>query len=102
MVFWFPETYNFLVISNNEVKLAFLWLALFPTALGYLTWTFAVGYYGANKASLFLYLIAPISLIINYLWYDKEPSLQTIIGGLIIITSLALTFYMQNRSKILS
>ena len=102
MVFWFPETYNFLIISNNEVKLAFLWLALFPTALGYLTWTFAVGYYGANKASLSLYLIAPISLIINYLWYDKEPSLQTIIGGLIIITSLALTFYMQNRNKILN
>ena len=102
MVFWFPETYNFLLISNNEVKLAFLWLALFPTALGYLTWTFAVGYYGANKASLSLYLIAPISLIINYLWYDKEPSLQTIIGGLIIITSLALTFYMQNRNKILN
>jgi drug/metabolite transporter (DMT)-like permease len=102
MVFWFPETYNFLLISNNEVKLAFLWLALFPTALGYLTWTFAVGYYGANKASLSLYLIAPISLIINYLWYDIEPSLQTIIGGLIIITSLALTFYMQNRNKILN
>ena len=102
MVFWFPETYNFLLISNNEVKLAFLWLALFPTALGYLTWTFAVGYYGANKASLSLYLIAPISLIINYLWYDKEPSLQTIIGGLIIITSLALTFYMQNRNKVLN
>jgi drug/metabolite transporter (DMT)-like permease len=102
MVFWFPETYNFLLISNYEVKLAFLWLALFPTALGYLTWTFAVGYYGANKASLSLYLIAPISLIINYLWYDKEPSLQTIIGGLIIITSLALTFYMQNRNKILN
>ena len=102
MVFWFPETYNFLLISNNEVKLAFLWLALFPTALGYLTWTFAVGYYGANKASLSLYLIAPISLIINYLLYDKEPSLQTIIGGLIIITSLALTFYMQNRNKILN
>jgi drug/metabolite transporter (DMT)-like permease len=102
MVFWFPETYNFLLISNNEVKLAFLWLALFPTALGYLTWTFAVGYYGANKASLSLYLIAPISLIINYLWYDKEPSLQTIIGGLIIIKSLALTFYMQNKNKILN
>ena len=100
MVFWFPETYNFIMISDNEVKLAFLWLALFPTALGYLTWTFSVGYYGANKASLSLYLIPPISLIINYLWYDKEPSLQTVLGGLIIITSLALTFYFQNKNMI--
>ena len=100
MLFWFPETYNFISQSNNEIKLTYLWLALFPTALGYLTWTYSVGYYGANKASLSLYLIPPISLIINYLWYDKEPSLQTVLGGLIIITSLALTFYFQNKNMI--
>jgi len=81
------------------VKLSFLWLALFPTALGYLTWTFSVGYYGANKASLSLYLIPPISIIINYFWYSKEPSLQTILGGMIIIVSVALTFYLQKKKN---
>jgi len=81
------------------VKLSFLWLALFPTALGYLTWTFSVGYYGANKASLSLYLIPPISIIINYFWYSKEPSLQTIFGGIIIIVSVALTFYLQKKTN---
>src|SRR5210317_1885018 len=99
LVFWFPETYQFIISSSNEVKLSFLWLALFPTALGYLTWTFSVGYYGANKASLSLYLIPPISIIINYFWYSKEPSLQTILGGMIIIFSVALTFYLQKKKN---
>ena len=71
MLFWFPETYDFISQSDNEIKLTYLWLALFPTALGYLTWTYSVGYYGANKASLFLYLIPPISIILNILWYEK-------------------------------
>ena len=50
MIFWFPETYYFIINSNSEVQIAFLWLSLFPTTIGYLTWTYAVGYFGANKA----------------------------------------------------
>jgi len=99
MLFWFPETYDFISESSNEIKLTYLWLALFPTALGYLTWTYSVGYYGANKASLFLYLIPPISIILNYLWYHKIPSLITIIGGFIILLSVFLTLFLQQKNK---
>ncbi len=100
MLFWFPETYNFISESSNEIKLTYLWLALFPTALGYLTWTYSVGFFGANKASLFLYLIPPVSIILNFLWYDKHPSIITILGGLIIILSVFLTlFFQQNINK---
>ena len=99
MLFWFPETYDFISRSSNEIKLTYLWLALFPTALGYLTWTYSVGYYGANKASLFLYLIPPISIILNYLWYQKNPSLFTIIGGLIILSSVFITLFLQQNKK---
>ena len=99
MLFWLPETYNFISHSSNDIKLTYLWLALFPTALGYLTWTYSVGYYGANKASLFLYLIPPISIILNYLWYQKIPSLITIIGGFIILQSVFLTLFLQQKNK---
>ncbi len=77
--------------------MAFLWLALFPTTIGYLTWTYTVGYYGANKASLFLYLIPPVSIILDYIWFKNEPSLYTILGGVIIILSVSLTLYFQDR-----
>lgn len=101
MLFWFPETYDFISQSSNEIKLTYFWLALFPTALGYLTWTYSVGYYGANKASLFLYLIPPISIILNFLWYGKNPSLFTIIGGTIILLSVFFTlFFQQKKNKI--
>ena len=97
MLFWFPETYNFISDASNEIKLTYLWLALFPTALGYLTWTYSVGVFGANKASLFLYLIPPVSIILNFLWYDKNPSIITILGGLIIILSVFLTLFFQHN-----
>ena len=97
MLFWFPETFNFISQSSNDIKFTYLWLAFFPTALGYLTWTYSVGYYGANKASLFLYLIPPISIILNFLWYQKNPSLITVIGGFIILLSVFLTLFFNKR-----
>ena len=97
MIFWFPETYETILLSTVEIKMAFLWLALFPTTVGYLTWTYTVGYYGANKASLFLYLIPPVSIILDYIWFKNEPSLYTILGGVIIILSVSLTLYFQDR-----
>ena len=97
MIFWFPETYETIVFSTFEIKMAFLWLAFFPTTIGYLTWTYTVGYYGANKASLFLYLIPPVSIILDYIWFKNEPSLYTILGGVIIILSVSLTLYFQDR-----
>ena len=100
MLFWFPEMYNFISQSSNDIKLTYLWLAFFPTALGYLTWTYSVGYYGANKASLFLYLIPPISILLNFLWYEKNPSFITIIGGFIILLSVFFTLFLQqNKNK---
>ena len=100
MLFWFPETFGFIINSTNEVRIAFLWLALFPTTIGYLTWTYTVGHFGANKASLFLYLIPPVSILLDFIWYDNAPSLYTIIGGLIIIVSVSLTLFLQNKKKL--
>ena len=99
MLFWFPEMYNFISQSSNDIKLTYLWFAFFPTALGYLTWTYSVGYYGANKASLFLYLIPPISILLNFLWYEKNPSLITILGGFIILLSVFFTLFLQQNKN---
>ena len=97
MLFWFPQTFNTVLLSTSDVKIAFMWLALFPTAIGYLTWTYTVGHFGANKASLFLYLIPPVSIVLDFLWYKNEPSLYTTMGGIIIILSVSLTFFFQNK-----
>ena len=100
MLFWLPETFELILLSTFDVKLAFLWLAVFPTAIGYLTWTYTVGHFGANKASLFLYLIPPVSIILDFIWYKNEPSLFTRVGGIIILISVSVTLFLQNKTKI--
>jgi len=53
-----------------------------------------VGYFGANKASFFLFLIPVFSIIIDYLFLENLPSLTTLLGGSLIISSVSVILYL--------
>ena len=94
MLFWFNSTLNSVSVLDEKSIFALVWLTLFPTLLGYYTWTCSVGYFGANKASFFLFLIPVFSIIIDYLFLENLPSLTTLLGGSLIISSVSVILYL--------
>ena len=58
---WLPSATAKLTTASHTTIGAVVALAVFPAALGYATWTYALGYFGAARASNFLYLIAPVA-----------------------------------------
>ena len=94
MLFWFNSTLNSVTGLDEKSILALVWLTLFPTLLGYYTWTYSVGYFGANKASFFLFLIPVFSIIIDYLFLQNLPSATTLLGGSLIISSVSIILYL--------
>ena len=94
MLFWFNSTLNSVSVLDEKSIFALVWLTLFPTLLGYYTWTYSVGYFGANKASFFLFLIPVFSIIIDYLFLENLPSLTTLLGGSLILSSVSVILYL--------
>ena len=94
MLFWFNSTLNSVSFLDEKSIFALVWLTLFPTLLGYYTWTYSVGYFGANKASFFLFLIPVFSIIIDYLFLENLPSLTTLLGGSLILSSVSVILYL--------
>ena len=94
MLFWFNSTLNSVSVLDEKSIFALVWLTLFPTLLGYYTWNYAVGYFGANKASFFLFLIPVFSIIIDYLFLENLPSLTTLLGGSLILSSVSIILYL--------
>ena len=94
MLFWFNSTFNSVSVLDEKSIFALVWLTLFPTLLGYYTWTYSVGYFGANKASFFLFLIPVFSIIIDYLFLENLPSLTTLLGGSLILSSVSVILYL--------
>ena len=87
---WLPEAVRMLAGASAAAWIAVIALGVFPAALGYATWTYALGHFGAARAANFLYLIAPLALCISFFLTGEIPGTQTILGGLLAIAGVAL------------
>ncbi len=87
---WLPGAASALTTASYATIGAVVALAVFPAALGYATWTFALGYFGAARASNFLYLIAPVATALAFLFTGDVPGSQTLAGGALAIAGVVI------------
>lgn len=78
-----------LTVSPLEIY-AVLYLALVPTVIGFLSWSFALSRAPASRVSSFLYLQPVFACLIAWLWLARVPSWLTIIGGIFAIGGVIL------------
>ena len=78
--------------SNITVNLLVVFMGIFPAALAYLAWSYALA--KAKKTvhvTVFSYLIPFISALIAYIWLRETLSIFTLAGGLVIIAGMIMT-----------
>ncbi|MEU4995894.1 DMT family transporter [Streptomyces sp. NPDC021622] len=67
-----------------------VYLGLLPSALGFVTWGYAVSRYTVAGATGALYLVPPVALAVAFVWLGETPRPVELIGGLISITGVVL------------
>jgi drug/metabolite transporter (DMT)-like permease len=65
-------------------------LGVLPAAIGYATWAYALGYFGATRAANFLYLVPAVATALAYVLTSEIPKATTLIGGAIAICGVIL------------
>jgi drug/metabolite transporter (DMT)-like permease len=68
--------------------LAASYLGVFPGALGYVSWAYALSRLPASTAASFLYLVPIVAIGIAWLWLGEIPSLITLLGGLFVLAGI--------------
>jgi len=91
-LFFLPSAIKEIPDSNITVNLIVILMGIFPAAVAYLAWSYALS--KAKKTAhviVFSYLIPLISALIAYIWLSETLSVFTLIGGLVIIGGMVLT-----------
>jgi drug/metabolite transporter (DMT)-like permease len=83
-----PGLFDEIKAAPISATLAVAYLGLFPGALAYGTWAYAMARIPASRAGSFLYMIPLVAMIISWLWLGELPTLLSLVGGLVVLTGV--------------
>jgi drug/metabolite transporter (DMT)-like permease len=67
------------------------YLGIGPTALGFITWGFALSRTSAGKLAATTYLVPPVSILLGWLWLGESPASLAYLGGALCLLGVALS-----------
>ncbi len=67
------------------------YLGVFPTALGFVTWAFALSRTDAGRLAATTYLVPPISILLGWLLLGETPASFAYLGGAFCLVGVALS-----------
>lgn len=85
-----PASVSALRQAPSQAVLAALYLGLAPAALAYAIWAYALANYSVTRATSFLYLVAPVTLLLAYLTLGEIPGPLTFVGGALALTGVVI------------
>jgi drug/metabolite transporter (DMT)-like permease len=71
-----------------EANLACLYIGIFPTAIAYATWAYAMSTGKASTISSMLYIEPVVAILVAWVWLHEWPHTLSIIGGIIAISGV--------------
>jgi drug/metabolite transporter (DMT)-like permease len=85
---FFPGLLQNLQQSTMEANLACLYIGIFPTAIAYATWAYAMSTGKASTISSMLYIEPVVAILVAWVWLHEWPHTLSIIGGIIAISGV--------------
>jgi drug/metabolite transporter (DMT)-like permease len=68
-----------------------VYLGLFPTAIGFVTWAFALARTDAGRLGATTYLVPPLSILLGWAWLGESPASLAYLGGALCLAGVALS-----------
>lgn len=90
LAFYAPGTWKELSEASLWITWDIVYMGLFPGAIAYGLWCYALNYLPASKAVSSLYVLPLISTLMGYLILGEKPHWLALLGGLIALSGAVL------------
>jgi drug/metabolite transporter (DMT)-like permease len=67
-----------------------LYLGLFPTAVAFTTWAYALSSTSAGRMGATTYLVPPLAILLGWMWFGESPPALAFAGGALCIAGAVL------------
>jgi len=90
LLVFLPGLLRRLPVAAPPATFAVIYLGIFPAAIAYVLWNYALARMPASLLSSFLYLSPVLASLIAWVWLGEIPGLLTLVGGAIAILGVIL------------
>jgi drug/metabolite transporter (DMT)-like permease len=90
MLVFAPQLMQELPHAPMGLTLAIVYLGIFPAAIGYVTWSYALSLSPASVTTSFLNISPILAVLIAWIWLGEVPAFFSIVGGVVIILGVLL------------
>lgn len=87
---WAPTALRGLATAPTSAISSAIFLGLLPSALGFVTWAYAVARFSIAGSTAALYLVPPVALAVSFVWLGEVPRLIAVLGGLVSVAGVIL------------
>jgi drug/metabolite transporter (DMT)-like permease len=98
MLVYSPGLPQQMQVAPITATLSIVYLGIFPAAIAYLAWSYALARMSASNTSSFLYVIPIFAILLAWPLLNEIPSLLSLVGGVVVIVGVALVNVRGKRS----
>jgi drug/metabolite transporter (DMT)-like permease len=95
---WTPQLIGELGSASTGAILGAVYLGLFPTAIGFSTWAYALHRMDAGRLSATTYAVPAVSVLLSWMLLSEVPTVYSFVGGGICLVGVAISRYRPRRS----
>jgi drug/metabolite transporter (DMT)-like permease len=88
LLVFLPGLADQIVNAPLRVQFAVLALGIFPSALAYLAWAYVLAHVDLSRATMTLYLVPPMAMLIASFALGEKPTLMVGVGAVVVLISV--------------